>query len=63
MQVFSANNIYQLEQYVSVKLQQIKRNYRLRNHFDMRVTNLTPLSKLLKQGQKEKFESTIGLLF
>ena len=34
-----------------VKLQQIQRNYRLRNHLSMRVTNLTPGSKLLKIGQ------------
>ena len=34
-----------------VKLQQVQRNYRLRNHFGMRVTSLTPRSKLLKQGQ------------
>ena len=39
---------------MSVKLQQIQRNYRLRNHFGMRVTSLTPRSKLLKQGQKRK---------
>ena len=36
---------------MSVKLQQAQRNYRLRNHFGMRVNNLTPRSKLLKQGQ------------
>ena len=36
---------------MSVKLQQVQRNYRLRNHFGMRVTSLTPRSKLLKQGQ------------
>ena len=46
----SANDIYPSEQYVSVKLQQVQRNYRLRNHFGMRVTSLTPRSKLLKQG-------------
>ena len=51
MQVFIANDIYSQEQYVSVKLQQVQRNYRLRNHFGMRVTSLTPHSKLLKQGQ------------
>ena len=39
---------------MSVKLQQVQRNYRLRNHFGMRVTSLTPGSKLLKQGQKRK---------
>ena len=47
MQVFSANDIYPLEQYVPVKLQQVQRNYRLwhaRNQPD-------PRSKLLKQGQ------------
>ena len=43
MQVFSANDIYPKQQYVSVKLQQVQRNYRLRNHFGMRVTNLTPV--------------------
>ena len=36
---------------MSVNLQQVQRNYLLRNHFDMRVTSLTPRSKLLKQGQ------------
>ena len=37
---------------MSVKLQQVQRNYRLRNHFGMRVNSLTPpRSKLLKQGQ------------
>ena len=35
---------------MSVKLQQVQRNYRLRNHSGMRVTSLTPGSKLLKQG-------------
>ena len=48
---------------MSVKLQQVERNYRLRNQFGMRVTSLTPRSKLLKQVNKKKFESTIGLLF
>ena len=43
MQVFRANDIYPKEQYVSVKLQQVQRNYRLRNHFGMRVTSLTPV--------------------
>ena len=42
MQVFSTNDIYPLEQYVSVKLQQAQHNYRLRNHFGMRVNSLTP---------------------
>ena len=36
---------------MSVKLQQVQCNYRLRYHFGMRVTSMTPLSKLLKQGQ------------
>ena len=36
---------------MSVKLQQVQRYYRLRNHFGMRVNSLTPCSKLLKQGQ------------
>ena len=36
---------------MTVKLQQVQRNYRLRNHFGMRVASLTPRSKLLKQGQ------------
>ena len=36
---------------MSVKLQQVQRNYRLRNHFGMRVNSPTPRSKLLKQGQ------------
>ena len=39
---------------MSVKLQQVKRNYRLRNQFGMRVTSLTPRSKLLKQVNKSK---------
>ena len=43
VQDLSANDIYPQEQYVSVKLQQVQRNYRLRNHFGMRVTNLTPV--------------------
>ena len=34
-----------------VNLQQVQRNYRLSNHFGMRVTSLTPCSKLLKQCQ------------
>ena len=51
MQVFNANDIHPWEQYVYVKLQQVKRKYRLRNHFGMRVTSLTPRNKLLKQGQ------------
>ena len=51
MQVFSANDNNPEEQYVSVKLQQVQRNYRLRNHFGMHVNSLTPRSKLLKQGQ------------
>ena len=41
---------------MSVKLQQIQRYYRLRNHFGMRVTSLTTRSKLLKQGKKAKLE-------
>ena len=36
---------------MSVKLQQVQRNYRLRNHFGMRVASLTPCSKLVKHGQ------------
>ena len=43
MQVFRANDIYQQEQYLSVKLQQVQRNHRLRNHFGMRLTSLTPV--------------------
>ena len=39
---------------MSVKLQQVQRNYRLCNHFGMRVTSLTPGSELLKQGQKKQ---------
>ena len=39
---------------MSVKLQQVQRNYRLRNHFGMRVTSLTPCSRLMKKGQKSK---------
>ena len=37
----SANAIYSWEQYVSAKLQQVQRNYRLRNHFGMRLISLT----------------------
>ena len=51
MQICSAKYIYSKEQYVSVKLQQVQRIYRLRYHFGMRVTSLTPHMKLLKQGQ------------
>ena len=52
MQVFfCANDINTWEQYVSVKLQQVQRNYRLRNHVDRRVNSLTPHNKLLKQDQ------------
>ena len=36
---------------MSVKLQQVQRNYRLHKLFGMRVNSLTPRSKLLKQGQ------------
>ena len=43
MQVLSANDIYPWEQYVSVQLQQVQHNYRLRNHFGMHVTSLTPV--------------------
>ena len=43
MQVFSAIDIYPYKQYMSVKLQQVQRKYRLRNHFGRRVTNLTPV--------------------
>ena len=43
VQGFNGNVIYQWEQYVSVKLQQVQRNYRLRNHFGMRVTILIPV--------------------
>ena len=34
-----------------VNLQQVQRTYQLRYHFGMRVTSLTPRSKLQKQGQ------------
>ena len=40
MQVFSAKDIYPKEQYVAFKLQQVQRNYRLRNHFGIHVTSL-----------------------
>ena len=43
MQVFSANDINSWQQYVSVKLQQVQRNYRLRIHVDRHVTSLTPV--------------------
>ena len=39
---------------MSVKLQQVQRYNRLRNHFGMRVTSLTHRSKLLKRGQLKK---------
>ena len=39
MQVFSPNDM----QYVAFKLQQVQRKYRLRNHFGMHVTSLTPV--------------------
>ena len=63
MQVFSANDIYPKEHYVSVKLQQVQRNYRLRNHFGMHVNNLTPVKTAETGSIKAKMESTIGLLF
>ena len=34
-----------------VKLQQVKRNYRLRHHFGMRVISLTPVVNCLPQDQ------------
>ena len=40
---FSANDIYSWKQYVCVKLQQVQRNYRLRNHAGMCLTSLTPV--------------------
>ena len=43
IQVLSLNDIYPREQYVSVKLQQVQRKYRLHNHFCMRITSLTPI--------------------
>ena len=52
MQVLSANDIYPKELYVSLKLQQVQGNFRLRNHFGMPVTSPTPRSKLLTQGQQ-----------
>ena len=51
VQVFSGNDIYPYEQYVSVKLQQVQQNYRLLNHFGMLRKQPDPRSKLLKQGQ------------
>ena len=36
---------------MSVKLQQVQHNYRLRNHFATCVNSLTPRIKLPKQGQ------------
>ena len=39
---------------MSVKLQQIQRNYRLRNHFGMRVTSLTPVVNFCKRVNKSK---------
>ena len=38
MRVFSADDTNSLEQHVSIKLQQVQRNYRLRNLVDWRVT-------------------------
>ena len=43
MQVLLANDIKSWQQYVSVKLQQVQRNYRLRNHVNRRVTSLAPV--------------------
>ena len=50
MQVGSHNDVISLKHYVSIKLQQIKLIHRLRMSAGMRVTNLTPGSKLLKRG-------------
>ena len=51
---FSANDIYPQEQYVSVKLQQVQRNYQLRNHFGIRVTSLTPVVNRQNRVNKRK---------
>ena len=41
-EIFSANDINSLKQYVCIKLQQVQLNYQLRNHAGMRITSLTP---------------------
>ena len=46
-----------------VKLQQVQRHYRLRNHFGMRLTSLTPVVNSETGSIKANFESTIALLF
>ena len=38
---FSTNDSNSWKQCICVKLQQVQRNYRLRNHAEMRVTSLT----------------------
>ena len=48
---------------MSIKLQQVQRNYRLRNHFGRHVTSLTPVNNAETGSIKAKFESTTGLLF
>ena len=53
-EIFSANDMYPLEKYVSFKLQQVQRYYRLRSHFGMRVTSLTPVVNCRNRVNKSK---------
>ena len=46
--------IHRSSMYVSVKLQQVQRNYRLRNHFGIRVTSLTPVVNRQNRVNKSK---------
>ena len=48
---------------MSVKLQQVQRNYWLRYHFGMRVTSLTPIDNCWNRVNKSKVELTIGFCF
>ena len=55
---FSANDMNSWKQYVCVKLQQVQRNYRLRNHAGMSITSLTPVVNCWNMLKKAKFERT-----
>ena len=57
---FRAYDIYSWKQYVCVKLQEVQRNYRLRNHVGKRLTSLTPVVNCWNIVKKAKFESTTG---
>ena len=50
MQASGLNDVISWKHYVSIKLQQIKPIHRLRRSACMRITILTPGSKLLKHG-------------